>query len=171
MLRHFRILCLAAIALPCIMASVPARSALPSLRPASLDALVARIGPEKNPSAEIHCLARAVYFEARGEEAQGQLAVAQVILRRTRLEDRFPTSVCGVIRQPGQFSFDHSRAPDYRTPSWRTAVAIARIAHRGDWRELASGAIYFTASSVRPTWAVSRVVRIGNHIFYRDASG
>ena len=42
------------------------------------------------------CLATAVYFEAKGEPLRGQLAVAQVILNRTR-SGRFPASVCGVV--------------------------------------------------------------------------
>jgi spore germination cell wall hydrolase CwlJ-like protein len=139
--------------------------------PLSLQTLVSRSGREGSVSGETHCLARAVYFEARGEEMEGQLAVAQLILRRTRIADRFPRSVCGVIRQTGQFSFSATTAPDYDAPSWRTAVAIAHVAQRGVWKELASGAIYFTASWVRPTWKVSRVARIGNHVFYRDAEG
>ena len=54
--------------------------------------------------AEQECLARAVYFEAKGEPLRGQLAVAQVILNRTQ-SGRFPSSVCGVVKQRGQFSF------------------------------------------------------------------
>ncbi|HJO66877.1 MAG TPA: cell wall hydrolase, partial [Sphingomonas sanguinis] len=55
-------------------------------------------------SEELRCLAGAIYFEGRGEPLAGQLAVAQVILNRTK-SGRFPTDVCNVIKQRGQFSF------------------------------------------------------------------
>ena len=47
---------------------------------------------------ELNCLAEAVYFEARGEGAYGQRAVAEVILNR-RADPAFPDSVCGVVHQ------------------------------------------------------------------------
>jgi large subunit ribosomal protein L33 len=62
-------------------------------------------------SSEIECLSRAVYYEARGEPVEGQLAVAQVIVNRTESDGRFPGTICGVIRQRGQFSFDPAGIP------------------------------------------------------------
>ena len=58
---------------------------------------------------ERRCLATAIYFEARGEPVQGQIAVGQVILNRVR-SPNFPETICGVVYQgqmsPGcQFSF------------------------------------------------------------------
>ena len=60
--------------------------------------------------AEENCLARAVYFEARSESELGQLAVARVILNRTR-DPNYPKTICGVVYQGSsqrnscQFSF------------------------------------------------------------------
>ena len=45
--------------------------------------------------AEENCLARAIYFEARSESELGQLAVAKVILNRTR-DPKYPKTICGV---------------------------------------------------------------------------
>ena len=57
-----------------------------------------------------HCLALAMYWEARGEGRQGMLAVGSVVLNRVR-DQRFPNSVCGVVyeggeKPPCQFSFE-----------------------------------------------------------------
>ena len=52
---------------------------------------------------ERELIARVIYLEARGEPAEGQQAVAEVILNRVAA-DNFPGSVEGVICQEGQFS-------------------------------------------------------------------
>lgn len=112
------------------------------------------------------CLARAVYFEARGEPLDGQLAVAQVILNRVA-SGRFAGSVCGVIAQRGQFSFDRSRTPvDGR--DWRTAKAVAAIAATASWSTIAPRATAFHATRIAASWTtMQKVGTIGNHVFYR----
>ncbi|WP_260927735.1 cell wall hydrolase [Novosphingobium sp. 9] len=115
------------------------------------------------------CLAGAVYFEARGETLEGQLAVARVIVNRTS-SGRFPTSYCGVVLQPSQFSFvRHHSLPHIDTSSdtWSRAVAIARIADQGTWKSAAKGALFFHATSVSPRWGLTKLAQVDNHIFYR----
>lgn len=51
---------------------------------------------------EYELLAKIVYLEARGECAEGQQAVVEVIFNRV-LDPRFPDTVEGVIYAPGQF--------------------------------------------------------------------
>jgi hypothetical protein len=137
----------------------------------SLAALVARLDDAPALDGEMRCLAGAVYFEARGEPLAGQLAVAQVIINRTE-DGRFPRSYCGVVAQPGQFSFMRGRAmPAVREGSaaWRHAAAIARIAHDGLWESEAGNAVFFHARYVRPGWSrtKTRLAQIDTHIFYR----
>lgn len=118
---------------------------------------------------ELNCLAIGVYYESKGEPLAGQLAVADVILNRTT-SGRFPTSVCGVLTQRGQFSFvKGGRLPDVDTsrPAWKTAVAIARIATQDLWDSPAEGALFFHARRVSPKWNHTRVASLGNHVFYR----
>ena len=55
-------------------------------------------------NAEETCLATAVYFEARGETLEGQLAVARVVMNRAA-SGRYPSSWCATVKQPAQFSF------------------------------------------------------------------
>ena len=122
-------------------------------------------------SAEMECLAGAVYFEARGEPLDGQLAVAQVVINRTQSR-LFPSSYCAVVHQPRQFSFvKRGRMPAVARDShaWRNARAIARIAHEGLWESRAGEALYFHASYVRPGWANRKqaLATIDTHVFYR----
>lgn len=135
--------------------------------PLSLASLAAAIGSAASSEDDQRgCLATAVYFEARGEPIEGQLAVAQTILNRID-SGRFASSICDVVRQPGQFSFDHDRMPRPGA-DWQRAQAIAFIAVNDLWRDVAPRAIAFHAARISPNWAGRvRVAAIGNHIFYR----
>lgn len=137
----------------------------------SLRELVTKISelPSIDLDDEMRCLATAVYYEARGEPLDGQLAVAQVILNR-RDSGRFASSICGVVYQRGQFSFTWDGRSDRPTNSamWRTAQAIAVIAATDDWREIVPDATHFHARRVSPGWhRLQRVSAVGNHVFYR----
>lgn len=142
--------------------------AAPALvRPASLAALVASMDDETDARhADLRCLASAVYFESRGEPLEGQLAVAQAIVNRVE-SGRYAGTICGVLSQPGQFSYNRSRTPRGGN-DWVVAKAIAAIALQDMWRDVAPGALSFHASYVRPNWqGRTKVVQIGRHIFYR----
>ena len=117
---------------------------------------------------DLQCMAGAIYFEAKGEPLSGQLAVAEVILNRTK-SGRFPKSVCSVVTQRGQFSFVRGgRIPAISlNKQYRTAVAVARVALADAWDSPASGAMYFHARRVSPSWNRVQVAAIGNHVFYR----
>lgn len=137
----------------------------------SLPELIGMIDTAVPMTEEMRCLAGAVYFEARGEPLAGQLAVAQVIINRSE-DGRFPRTYCGVVAQPGQFSFMRgSRMPAIRTgsPAWERAVAVAQIAHKGLWESEAGEAVFFHAKYVRPSWSQrkTRLAQIDTHIFYR----
>ena len=142
----------------------------PSEVPAhSLAALVDAQGAPEELDGDMKCLAGAVYFEAKGESLEGQLAVARVIINRAK-SGRFASSLCGVVYQPSQFSFVRGGGmPPIRTESrsWREAVAIAQIAAEDEWDSQAEGALYFHARRVSPGWGKARLASIDNHIFYR----
>lgn len=118
---------------------------------------------------EMECLAGAIYFESKGEPLAGQLAVAEVVINRSR-SGRYPKTLCGVVKQPSQFSFVRGgRIPAANRDSapWRKAVAIAHIAMNDLADSPASKALSFHATRVSPRWKMTRVARVGNHIFYR----
>lgn len=151
---------------------VPAEAIEPDPAPVrrTLAELVADQGATQTDDSEHECLAGAVYFESKGEPLQGQLSVAEVILNRTR-SGRFPSSICGVVKQRSQFSFVRAGRfpPIARTSAaWRKAVGVARVA----MQDLADGpaprALFFHATRVSPGWrGLTRVATVGNHVFYR----
>mgnify|MGYP002777178920 CR=1 FL=1 len=114
---------------------------------------------------ELDCLATAVWFESRGEVMEGQLAVAQAVLNRAR-SGRWGKGVCAVIRAPRQFSFTPERV-QRGTATFTTAMAVARVAMLGLWHDIAAGAHSFHAAGLKPGWRLTRVAKIGNHVFYR----
>ena len=148
------------------------RTAAPAIAPglqfASLAAAVAGQDFSDDADSELSCLAGAVYFESKGEPLSGQLAVANVIINRT-MSGRFPRTICGVVKQPGQFSFIRGGAiPAIRSAAqYRTAMAIAQVAMDKEWDNPTPGALYFHARRVSPGWGRPRVATIGNHIFFR----
>ena len=135
----------------------------------SLAGLVSELSDVALAVREAECLATAVYFEAKSESLDGQLAVAQTILNRTR-SGRFPESICGVVFQPGQFSFVRGNGfPPVMRQSryWKNAIAIAHVALNDLWDSTVDNALYFHARRVSPGWRMQRIAAVGNHVFYR----
>jgi len=157
---------------PALRQSAPeenARQPKPAAGFASLsDAVAAQAAPGSG-STELDCLADAVFHEANGEPLAGQLAVAQVILNRVA-SGRFADTVCGVIRQPGQFTFaraGHGAAAHHGSAAFKTAMAVAQVAMNDAWQQAAPRALYFHARRLQPGWRLTKVAAIGNHVFYR----
>jgi len=152
-----------------ITPEMPDYVTIPLEAPANLSVLVAAFeAPQAHVSDDdqLLCLARAVYFEARGEPLEGQLAVAQTILNRVS-SGRYPATICGVVRQPGQFTYSHGQPVKIGQP-WLRAQAIAVVAAEGMWQEVAPKAVSFHATYVSPVWRNKvRVAQIGRHVFYR----
>lgn len=129
-------------------------------------------------TAEWQCLAEAVYFEARGEGLEGQVAVAEVILNRVE-NPAYPDTVCGVVRQGKgsgacQFSYVCDGRSDVMRPgrSADEAGKVAWVMLQGKPRILTGEALSFHATHVRPRWSKTmvRTARIGSHMFYRPAT-
>jgi spore germination cell wall hydrolase CwlJ-like protein len=151
---------------PHIIFPEPARPA-----PANGESLTALVRAHANGEAsesELRCLATAVYFESKGEPLAGQLAVAQVVINRAR-SGRFASTLCGVVKQPSQFSFVRggSFPAISSATSWREAVGVAQVAMKGLHKGPAAGALFFHAKRVSPGWGKRHVASVGNHIFYR----
>lgn len=165
-----------AVAKPAVVFAAPREVAQPlvssdsaDVRADNLSALVSAHGDAETLEGDMRCLAGAVYFESKGESLEGQLAVARVIINRAK-SGRFANSLCGVVYQPGQFSFVRGGSmPTIRmgSESWRRAVAIAQIAMKDAWDSQAEGALFFHARRVSPSWGKRQLAAIDNHIFYR----
>ncbi len=135
---------------------------------------------ERRRLTDITCLARNVYFEARGEPIAGQLAVAEVTLNRLASK-RFPDTVCEVVhekkwdvirrRYVGAFSWtelDSTARPEKGIP-WQRAMAAATAVYDNQEAPRVHGALFYHARNIEPRWAQTKqpVAKIGRHIFYR----
>ena len=115
------------------------------------------------------CLATAVYFEARGEDHMGQMAVAQVVVNR--MEDpRYPSTICDVVWEPRAFSFTHDGKPDRMVhPESRSkALDVAKSTLDGDGIGITS--THYHTTSVDPYWNSHFTLdgQVGNHVFYTN---
>jgi spore germination cell wall hydrolase CwlJ-like protein len=122
---------------------------------------------------QANCLATAVYFEARGESVEGQLAVARVVMNRAG-SGKYPPDWCSVMKQPWQFSFVNPRtgqypAVDTGSAAWARAQGVARLAIANVVPSLEPDVLWYHANYVAPSWGrrLNMVERIGAHIFYR----
>jgi len=136
-----------------------------------LYALVDRYSTGAALSEEANCIATAVYFEARGEALEGQLAVARVIMNRAA-SGQYPSSWCSVVKQPAQFSFvRHGQFPTINTASaaWAKAQGVTRLAMSNVIPSLSDDVLWYHADYVNPSWGhrLSMAQKIGAHIFYR----
>lgn len=129
--------------------------------------------PVKHDVEQLACLAKNIYYEARSEPIEGQLAVAIITLNRVSHKD-FPNNICDVVYEKNkrgvcQFSWTcQKRYPVRDMDSFVKAVEIARLAVEGKSRiDLLDKALYYHADYVNPRWRhKTKVVKIGRHIFY-----
>jgi spore germination cell wall hydrolase CwlJ-like protein len=132
---------------------------------------------------ELNCLATAIYFEARGEPEEGQLAVAQVVLNRVK-NPAYPDTVCGVVyqnkskRNRCQFSFACDGRSDRVTDksAWTKAQELARRSveeQSTTFIDEVGSATHYHATYVRPRWAgrMTKTDKIGRHVFYNTRRG
>lgn len=138
-----------------------------------LYALVDKFATNAALDEQTNCLATAVYFEARGETLEGQLAVARVVMNRAA-SGKYPSDWCSVVKQPWQFSFVNPRTgewpqADFQSSSWRKAEAIAMLAAAKIVPSVSEDVLWYHATYVAPSWGhrLSFVQKIGQHIFYR----
>jgi spore germination cell wall hydrolase CwlJ-like protein len=121
---------------------------------------------------EIDCLARAIYHEARGESEIGKKAVAIVTINRVN-NSMFPNSICRVINEPGQFSWNRMkvRIDDFNLfMSIREQAILMYNAYHIERRipenlEKLKGALYFSVQGFKNK-NLKFITKIGNHKFY-----
>ena len=129
---------------------------------------------------QLDCLTRNIYYEARGESRDGQLAVAQVTLNRVE-SGLFPNSICGVVNERYrvksemicQFSWrcdsnlNHQLVVSKNNPIYK--LAIYAIMNHHTMSVVTHDTYWFHANYVKPRWrkAKQKVVMIDDHIFYK----
>lgn len=123
-------------------------------------------------AASVRCLANVILYEARGEPVRGQIGVANVVLRRTKLP-QYPDSVCGVIHQSArikgkrrcQFSWVCHRPKAVFKPNVRArAERLATLALLGRLPNVTGNADSFHSIRVKVK-RCGRPMTIGGHVF------
>ena len=121
----------------------------------------------------ITCLARTIYWEARGTGKTEMHAVANVVMNRLGHEG-FPDTICAVVKQGReekacQFSWWCDGLPDsaQEKKPYDAAKDIARKALNRQLSDLSGGALYFFSKGVTPDWAKKyvRTASIGKFVF------
>lgn len=123
---------------------------------------------------EINCLARNIYFEARGEPFKGQKAVAYVTMNRVT-HDNFPDSVCEVVYQRSrkvcQFEWVCDPAAPIRDKEAflkAKALAYQVITSYNKKSDPTRGALFFHVRSPQVTYRRGQTTAvIGQHRFYK----
>tara|TARA_R110002020_G_scaffold87001_4_gene214726 strand:- start:606 stop:1025 length:420 start_codon:yes stop_codon:yes gene_type:complete len=129
------------------------------------------------------CLALNVYYEARDQPIEGQIAVTNVVMNRVA-DPRFPNTPCKVIKEgvhskitgrplrwKCQFTWycDGKKDKPHDLDAYRWAQIIAQHVGFGKAGDITSGSTHYHAVSVNPIWNIkkTKIGRIGDHIFYR----
>lgn len=133
---------------------------------------------------QIDCLARNIYFEAKGEGELGMAAVAVVV--RNRIESGFADTACQVVYQRDrrvsvsrsgqpqivkvcQFSWTcdrNRRVRDQQLYMLSQSIAKAVLYNNAYPDLFPDNVLFYHANYVNPRWPYKRYAKIGNHIFY-----
>jgi len=112
---------------------------------------------------DVDLVARLINGEARGEPYEGQVAVGAVILNRTT-DARFPSTIAGVIYQPGAFTAIVDGQINAKIEA--SSTRAARDAING-WDPSGGAVFYFNPATSTNKWIWSRTLIkiIGKHRF------
>jgi N-acetylmuramoyl-L-alanine amidase len=162
------------------------RCVLPALPQATMVALHVRLPipklerPVPNYNAEGRdYLIRTIVFEASGETRVGKIAVAQVVLNRTR-SGRWGDTIKDVVTRPWQFEPWMTKRPEMERlspadPRYEDAAQIADAVLSGQTPDPTAGATHFLNPVIvrqrrggsLPKWAQGEGQPIGRHVFYQ----
>jgi spore germination cell wall hydrolase CwlJ-like protein len=137
---------------------------------------------------EVNCMALNIYYETRSSNLADMYAVADVVLNRAE-DIRYPDSICGVVKEGQQYSDGRMKRNKCQfswycdgkndTPrdreSWKKAQSIAwDMVKWNSFRGITEGSTHYHTTYVNPRWnksrkgwSITRVGRIGAHIYYR----
>ena len=132
----------------------------------------------KTREKQLDCMAMNIYREAGYEPFEGKVAVAQVTMNRVK-DGRFGDDVCGVIYQKSvimdrvvcQFSWACDSAAKTRpinASAYNESYEVAKkVLLEGFQLSVLKDALYYHADYVNPRWALPKIGKIGQHVFYK----
>lgn len=125
-------------------------------------------------TAQVACLAKAMYFEARGGKPNEQINIGNAVLNRTEHE-KFPKTVCKVVadrRHAIQFPwyYDGSSVRDFS--SYKQIEKLAQNLYntykKGIRNDTTNGAVFFHAKRISPGWSYRKIsVNDSLHRYYK----
>ena len=129
---------------------------------------VQEVSAKELTKAEITCLTRNAYFEARNQGEKGILATVFVVLNRTK-DSRFPSTPCKVISMPSQFSWygKGKVVKDHKT--YKEVEVLVKEVLDGKHKDITRGSTHFHTTKVKPSWCkkMTKTVKIKDHVFYK----
>lgn len=123
---------------------------------------------------DMECLTKNIYYEARGEDHRGKLAVGNVTVNRLKT-GYWGDSICMVVYAKKQFSWTLAKKlPRPDSKLWAESEEVARKVLAGYRVRGLTKSLYYHAIYIKdPKWADTKheVGQIGNHVFYNRAKG
>lgn len=126
------------------------------------------------------CLAANIYFEARNQTEEGQIAVAQVTMNRAGHD---VNKVCEVTLKRKQFSWLNGKTKKeevvilaaFKQPkdkkAWTKAKRVANKVLGYAHEDVVGDATHYHTKKVSPKWGESgelkKIGAVGDHVFYR----
>lgn len=123
---------------------------------------------------EMTCLSQAVHGEAGNQSFKGKVAVAYVIVNRTK-DRNFPSDICGVIKQKGQFGFlKHVRkikeTDRKAVRQMEDCIKATYMVMNDKIADPTKGSVYFINLKLATDRAwlhkFNKTVKIQDHVFY-----
>lgn len=126
----------------------------------------------KHTPADVECLTKNIYYEARGEDKVGKYAVAHVTVNRMNT-GKWGNDLCKVVYAKKQFSWTlQKKLPKPNKTLWEESKAVAIKVLQGARVRGLSNSLYYHADYIqRPKWAHpdEHIITIGRHLFYNNA--
>ena len=123
---------------------------------------------------DVECLTKNIYYEARGEDHRGKLAVGNITINRLKT-GYWGNSICKVVYAKKQFSWTLAKKlPRPDSKLWAESEEVARKVLDGHRVRGLTKSLYYHAIYIKdPKWADTEheVGQIGNHVFYNRAKG
>lgn len=128
---------------------------------------------------ELSCLTHGVFYEAKSEPMEGKIGVANVIVNRSKDPNFKSGSVCGILKEKGQFNYwknvktQNLKDDRIRSQVEESAEAAASVLS-GQAQDNTNGSTYFVnTKTANKSWLhqmvsrLKRTVKIANHTFFK----
>lgn len=125
---------------------------------------------------ELSCLSQAIHGEASNQGLDGKLAVAHVIVNRSK-DPKFPSDICSVIRQKNQFHFlQNIKWINVDKPAQKKqmtdSIKAASMVLNDEVADTTKGALYFInpKNCTDKKWLsnMRKTIKIQDHVFYKN---